>query len=122
MNIPEHLIPILTMIEPTMDWEKMTIEEWVRQVFDGNEATIAYLPMELLNGDQIDRTLRRFPKKANDGKIKWKKLNGNDWSTLLQYQPQFSVHCDDWDKLSDYDWSYLLQSQPQLAIYKKQSA
>ena len=117
MKIPANLIPILTLIEPTKDWEKMTIEMWVHHLIVANQSTIKYLPMRMLDGDQTDRILRQFPEKANEGNVNWDKLSGADWSCLLHTQPQFSVHCD-WEKVSGIDWTLLLQKQPQFAIYR----
>ena len=143
MNIPKHLIPILTMIEPTKDWEDMSIFSWLYHLFN-NGTTIKYLPMELLNGDQTEQILRRFPEKANEEGVNWDNLSGLDWAYLLKNQPQFSVHCNwntldgrdwcvllleqpqfsvhcsnYWDKLDNYSWYCLLQEQPHLAIHKK---
>jgi len=44
----------------------------------------------------------------------WNKLDGLDWSSLLQRQPQFAKHCN-WYKLDGFNWIDLLQRQPQLA-------
>ena len=121
MKIQEHLIPILTMIEPTKDWEKMTINDWVDHLVNGNKLTIKYLPMNGLSGFRILIVLSKFPEKANDDNIDWEKLSGWDWALLLRKQPQFSVYCENyWDKLNGHDWLFLLQKQPQLAIYRKE--
>ena len=117
MKIPEHLIPILTMIEPTKDWEIMTINDWTKHLIVANPATIKYLPMELLDGHQTSRILRPFPEKANDANLDWDKLNGEDWCWLLQEQPHFFVHLDDWDKLSGENWSWLLRIQTHFFVH-----
>jgi hypothetical protein len=46
----------------------------------------------------------------------WAELSGLDWCFLLEFQPQFSIHCD-WAKLSGWDSAYLLKEQPQFSIY-----
>ena len=53
----------------------------------------------------------------NYTKEDWKKLNGNDWSWLLRWQPKFSKHCD-WNKLNGLDWYRLLIEQPQFEKFK----
>jgi len=44
----------------------------------------------------------------------WDKLEGKDWTELLEAQPQFADKCP-WEKLSRKDWEHLLQKQPQFA-------
>jgi len=86
MNIPEHLVPILTMIEPTIDWEKMSINEWVGHLLFLAPTTIKYLPMALLNGLQTYVILNQFPDKANDNGVNWHELTWDNWGYLLYKQ------------------------------------
>ena len=137
--IPEHLIPILTMMDPTKDWEKASIARWTILLVE-DATTIKYLPMGILDGAETARILRLFPEKAAEGEINWECLHGDEWVWLLAAQPQFSVHCDwaklngdqwdrllrvcpqfgeycDWKKLCGWDWSCLLRMQPQFHIH-----
>ena len=43
----------------------------------------------------------------------WSKLDGEEWSLLLQDQPQFADICD-WSKLDDLECAEVLAKQPQL--------
>ena len=47
----------------------------------------------------------------------WRKFDGEHWSELLRYQPQFAEHCD-WSSLGYMDWSFLLMDQPQFRTRK----
>ena len=118
MNILSHITPILSLIDPTKNWEKMTIAEWVDIILFDNSRTIKYLPMELLNGYQTARIIHLFPEKANDANINWNKLEGWDWIWLLRELPHLAFHCD-WEKLSGLGWKFLLQEQPHFAIHRK---
>ena len=89
MKIPEHLIPILTIIEPTIDWQTMTIHRWA---YNRYPSTIEHLPMELLTGREIAVVLSAFPEKANDGNINWELLDEESWDWLLRVRSNFAIH------------------------------
>ncbi len=44
-------------------------------------------------------------------------LDGAYWSLLLSHRPHLYKYCE-WEKLYDYDWTSLLDYQPQFSKYR----
>ena len=117
MNIPSHITPILSLIDPTQDWENMTINHWVFSLILINNLTIDYLPMELLDGSSTSMIISHFPEKINDPNIKLELINGAGWVIILQSHPHLVDYCD-WKKLSSSHWDILQKYSPSLMIYR----
>jgi len=116
MKIPSHITPILSLIEPTKDWGKMKMYEWLDILYDGDDTTINYLPMDNLSGSKITRVLKIYPNKIRDTIPYLEKICPYDWVELLSDQPGLAEYCD-WSKMSPYYMDKLLIRQPSLKSY-----
>ena len=88
---------------------------WMEQLAEHPEDAAA-CPWHLFNKPDWFMLLHEQPQFADQfaDQCDWSRLNGFDWSIILDWHPQFADRCN-WNKLNGKVWSKLLQELPQFA-------